>query len=360
MRSQISRNIKFFVFLFVSLAVSGLACGSDYTIGVYYFPGWKDRQPYAPAPFPWERIKYYPERKPLLGWYAEGDDHLMNTQLGWMRDHGIKFVAFDWYMGRDRRVYLEHSLAAYFRAQNRKDLKFTVLWANHDKFPSNIGDWDAMIRYWVKYYFPKSEFFRISGKPVVFVFSADALKIQAESFGETSKSLIARAQDIAKENGFEGIVFVAGSGANVPMISSYAKTSGYSGFSAYNYHGGPGDSRQSHSYPELDIGYRSQWNKFAENGNLPLIVPMTSGWDMRPWGGSKDALHDHSLSTSIEFRHHLEAARSFMDKHPVLTNRMGVICCWNEYGEGSFIEPTQKDGFDYLDQVKEVFGGVRR
>jgi hypothetical protein len=35
---------------------------------------------------------------------------------------------------------------------------------------------------------------------------------------------------------------------------------------------------------------------------------------------------------------------------------LGVICCWNEFGEGSYIEPTQKNGFSYLEKIKKVFG----
>lgn len=83
---------------------------------------------------------------------------------------------------------------------------------------------------------------------------------------------------------------------------------------------------------------------------------MTSGWDKRPRGGSKAPLHDDSRSTPGEFRNHLLAARAVIDKYPTLTRRMGVICCWNEYGEGSFIEPTKVDGMKYLEQIRGVFG----
>ncbi|MBK7050726.1 MAG: hypothetical protein IPH54_08055 [Rhodoferax sp.] len=32
------------------------------------------------------------------------------------------------------------------------------------------------------------------------------------------------------------------------------------------------------------------------------VVPMTSGWDKRPWGGSKDPEHDNSISTTASLR----------------------------------------------------------
>jgi hypothetical protein len=342
------------IILFIVLEVA--AEPVDYKIGVYYFPGWKDRQPHAPAPYPWERIKKYPEREPLLGWYDEGSDPVMKQQIDWMHAYGIKFVVFDWYYGKDKKVYLEHALASFLRSPNRKKLQFSILWANHDRMPASIDDWKSMVRYWVQYYFQRPEFMKLDGMPVVFIFSADLLKKQAESFGMSSKDLLISAETIARAGGLPGINFIAGTEANMPMISSYAKLSGYAAFSAYNYQRGSGDARESHSYSELDRGYQSHWQRFSDKGNLPLIVPMTSGWNKRPWGGSKDPAHDNSLGTPEEFRKHLNAAKRFMDANATLTRRMGVICCWNEYGEGSFIEPTDKMGFRYLEQVRDAFG----
>lgn len=355
---KIIGKFGFALCVLVSFLSGSAVAADDYKIGVFYYPGWKDKQAGAPTPTPWSRIQAFPEREPLLGWYDEGADDVMRQQLDWMQSYGVDFVAFDWYFVEGRKVLLEHALAAYLRAPNRAKTKFSLLWANHNGMPKNLLDWQTMVGYWVKYYFPRPEFLTVNGYPVIFVFSADSLKKQAEGFGTTSKELLDGAQSIARAAGFPGIYFVAGTGAYVSMIESYAKDSGYSAFSTYNYHNGPMAplNTPSKSFKELDQGYRAHWNRFAEKGSLPLIVPMTSGWDKRPWGGSTDPAHDNSLSTPDEFRAHLEAAKSFMDANPKLTNRMGVICCWNEFGEGSYIEPTKKDGFIYLDKVKKVFG----
>ena len=83
---------------------------------------------------------------------------------------------------------------------------------------------------------------------------------------------------------------------------------------------------------------------------------MTSGWDDRPWRGehTKD---EQSPSTLMQFEAHLREARALMDAHPVKTMKMGVICCWNEFGEGSYVEPTVAEGFQRLQVIKSVFGG---
>jgi hypothetical protein len=33
-----------------------------------------------------------------------------------------------------------------------------------------------------------------------------------------------------------------------------------------------------------------------------------------------------------------------------------MVCCWNEYGEGSYIEPTKMYDLEYLKRIKKVFG----
>lgn len=34
----------------------------------------------------------------------------------------------------------------------------------------------------------------------------------------------------------------------------------------------------------------------------------------------------------------------------------GTFRCWNEFGEGHYIEPTRGYGYAYLEVIREVFG----
>lgn len=327
-----------------------------YNIGVYYFPGWANHQKGAQFPLPWEKIKPFPEREPMLGWYKDGSDDVARQHIDWMADHGIDFVVFDWYWSKESAVYLEHALASYLRSPNRDRVGFSILWANHNQVPVSRDNFDRMIHYWVRYYFGQKGYLRVEGKPVVFIFYAEFLKNDAAKLGLSTKDLLDSAQEIAKQNGLPGIYFVAGTPAVSPMIDGYASASGYSALSAYNYHGGLKSPVMSRSFPELDAAYQEHWDRFGRKGDLPVIVPMTSGWDKRPWGGSRDPKHDESVSTPGQFERHLRAAKTFMDNTTNKTPKMGVICCWNEFGEGSYIEPTKQDGFSHLEKVKKVFG----
>ena len=344
------KRIALLVFLVAGL-LSNARAQADYQIGVYYFPGWRAGLKAAPSLVPWEAIKPFKEREPMLGWYDDGDVETVNTQLGWMRSHGLSYVVFDWYWGGGR-VHLEQALQAYFSAANRSQMPFALLWSNHDAAPTSAGDFSAMVRYWIDNYFKRPEMFKIDGKPVVFIFDHQHLQERARQFGSDVPSLLNTAQELVRAAGLPPIYFV-GSTFNNPKAASL----GYSATSAYNYQG---LDKPSRSYSQLVTDYAKAWEFQTGRHGVPYIVPMTQGWDRRPWGGSKDPEHDLSGGVPETFEQHLRAAKALMDRQPQQTLRMGVICCWNEFGEGSYIEPTKAAGFTYLERIKAVFGAGKR
>lgn len=319
-------------------------------LGVYYFPGWRDQTPHAPADYPWDRIKPYPEREPALGWYDEGDVSVMQAHVHAMADHGLSFIAFDWYWGRHDEVFLEHALKAFRQVPDRRGLQFTLLWANHDGAPASLPNFDRMVAYWIGNYFRDPSFLRVDGKPVVIIFSANELDNQATMLGMTPAMLMDRAQQKARSSGFPGIYFVAGTTSDEPKFHATSRSnSGYSAVTAYNLHWMPGASHPAYSYAELDAAYRKHWERYRTLGQLPVIFPMSSGWDKRPWGGSADPLADRSVATPDEFEQHVRAG--IQATQQAGQPQLGVICCWNEFGEGSYIEPTRKLGISVLERV---------
>lgn len=351
----------------LSAALLGMACAStpawaaapvEPGLGVFYFPGWRSDTPLAPGVKPWERIEKYPERKPLLGWYDEGEDSTMRQHLDWMLQYGLKFVVFDWYWGKDGRVYLDHALSAYLRAPQRNELPFSILWANHGDVPTNQANFERMVDFWIKYYAPRPEMMRIDGKPVVFFFSAQDLAERAKGFGSSTQKLLAIAQQRARDAGLPGFYFVAGVGGDTPgELMRNAKVMGYSAVSAYNLHAPMGkQSKLSHSFKELNEAYVTHWKEYAANSPVPVILPLIAGWDRRPWGGTYDPLHDQCMPTIEEFKNHLIEGRKALESLKQTGPKLGVVCCWNEFGEGSFIEPTRAQGKARLERIQEVFG----
>jgi hypothetical protein len=331
---------------------------SDLSVGVYYFPGWRDNMPGAPSAKPWRPLEGYADRKPLLGWYDEGDDDVMRQQLDWMIQYGVKFVAFDWYWdGKYNRALLEHALAAYFRAPQRNQVPFALLWANHGEVPSSQANFDRMVDWWVKYYAGRPEFLRIDGKPVVFVYSSAELAERAKAIGSSMKQLLAQAQQRARDAGLPGFYFVAGVTGDTPDLLRDARSMGYSAVTVYNLHSPSGqEGKLAHSYKDLSTAYQTHWRQYVASSSVPIILPMTAGWDRRPWGGTYDTKHDQCMSTLDEFKTHLSDARKFMEALKQPGPKLGIVCCWNEFGEGSFVEPTSAQGKGRLERILEVFG----
>lgn len=322
-------------------------------VGVYYFPGWD-----GSANRNWEPIKRYPERTPLLGWYDGADSATMRRQLDWMKTYGISYVAFDWYW-ENGDVHGDGALKAYLRIP-ANGVDFAVMWAN-DRIGIGQEEWRKIVKVWVDRYLKLPNYLMLNKQPVVFILSQQTFDKNAQDAGSSPVAYIQDAQKIARDAGLPGINLVAGfDDLSYTLVSNEAPAQGFGAVSAYNFHRPPwrpqrpGWNKLTHGYAKLDQAYRENWVE-GLTSKLPVVVPMTTGWDKRPWGGSADPLHDRSVATPAEFRAHLIAARQIMLKSGKAHSGLGVICCWNEYGEGSYLEPTRSRGFALLEQVRAVF-----
>jgi len=78
------------------------------------------------------------------------------------------------------------------------------------------------------------------------------------------------------------------------------------------------------------------------------------GWDSRPW---KSHPFFWSDNTPEKFRELCRRAKDVMDSSATAgpEKTTGIFCCWNEFGEGHYIEPNRGSGFSYLDAIREVF-----
>lgn len=326
------------------------------TIGVLYFPGWTSNLPGHPYPQPWQPIKNFPERKPLLGWYSEGSLDVARSHMTWMRDYGVDFVTYSWYWDGKNPAFA-HAIDAYRALPNDKP-RFAVMWANHATQPTSGVFFYSMVRFWIENYFKDPKYLRINGMPVAFIMLGGRLDEKARAFGSSADELLAKANQMAIVSGLPGIYFVGGGGI---LRDKDGGPKGFSAYFNYNLHSGPGnkisgENRMSRNYSELDQAYQEYWKLYSSNSNAPFITPLTAGWDKRPWGGSADPLHDNSSPRDGDFEKHLVAARDFLASSPHRSLNMALICCWNEFGEGSYIEPTQGIGFSKLRAIRNTFG----
>lgn len=317
-----------------------------FEVGAYYFPGWQTASQ-------WQPLQRFPERKPVLGWYREGDPEVADWHIKWAVEHGITFFAYDWYWSQGARQ-LEHALHdGYFKARYRHLLKFCLLWANHNPpGTSSQDDCLTVTRHWIENYFRRPEHLTFDGKPVVIIFSPERLTEDLGSAGVKRAFAAMRAE--CERAGLKGLHLIAcvGEAGGVRR----AAEEGYDAVTAYTWPGlGMSGEGKFAPYETLLAGYRRQWKQLQTESNLPLCpLPLNGGWDSRPWHGENNLVRFGR--TPELFRRHVRDAKEFLETPSQTSARKVVLIeAWNEWGEGSYVEPHSEFGFGYLDALREVF-----
>ncbi|MCP5528746.1 MAG: glycoside hydrolase family 99-like domain-containing protein, partial [Verrucomicrobiales bacterium] len=316
-------------------------------VGVYYFPGWKTASQ-------WQPLQRFPERKPVLGWYREGDPEVADWHIKWAVEHGITFFAYDWYWSQGTRQLEQALHDGYFKARYRHQLKFCLLWANHNPpGTSSLDDCLAVTRYWIENYFRRPEHLTFDGKPVMILFSPHRLTEDLGSDG------VKRAFDGMREEcrnaGLKGLFLIACVGDAGGARKAAAE--GYDAVTAYNWpHLGKTGEGNFAPFETLVPAYRRQWEHLIQESPVPLWpLPVCGGWDSRPWHGENNLVR-FGRTPELFKQHLLDAREVIQIRNPESERPKAVLVeAWNEWGEGSYIEPHSEFGFGYLDAIRDVF-----
>lgn len=320
-------------------------------VGVYYFPGWPNAKQ-------WQPLLPFPERRPVLGWYREGDPEIADWHIKWAVEHGITFFVYDWYWVQGRRQ-LEHGLHdGFFKARYRSLLKFCLLWANHN--PPNTSSRDDCLnvtRFWIENYFRQPEHVMLDGKPVVIIFAPENL---THDFGgsDNVRAVLDEMRVECVRAGLKGLYLMAR--VNDAAQARLAATEGYDAVTSYNWpHLGVPAGEMRAPFATLLEGYRRQWQHMLDTADIALVPPVCGGWDSRPWHGENNFIRFDR--TPALFQQHLRDARALLESNPrnPKVRDMLIIEAWNEWGEGSYIEPHTEYGFGYLDAVRNALTTAR-
>lgn len=166
---------------------------------------------------------------------------------------------------------------------------------------------------------------------------------------------LARASAVAA--GLPGIYFVGNSTGDWNEAGR-PRDQGYDALTGYFYNRGF-DGRvlpYPENYEQLVRGYGANWRWIIANMDIPYLPPTVFGWDRRPWG-IKAEYDACCVSTPDQYEAHLREAKRVVDANRARTKDFVMLCCWNEFGEGNYIEPTKHWGFQYLERIRNVFGG---
>ena len=355
------------------LAGGGLGPATRIDVATYYFPGYH-ADPRIDARkgkgwTEWDLVRaaeprfdgHAQPKVPAWGYQDESDPREMARKIDAAADNGIDAFIFDWYWYEDA-PYLNGAMdRGFLKARNRKRLKFALMWANHDWLdcmPAVEGKplpliyrggvdarvfghvADAAIRY-----FREPNYWRVGRKPYFSIYEVMTLVQSLGGLDKTREALDAfRAK--ARAAGLPGIHLNAvGWG---PLTPGAVTKLGFDSVTDYVW--------VHHLAPEPYQGWlqkaEAQWPEFQAKWPVPYFPNVSVGWDNTPrfsW------LTNVTLSTPAEFESALRAAKAYLDGRDELPKVL-TLNSWNEWTEGSYLEPDAKYGLGHLEAVRKIFG----
>lgn len=374
---------------------------SEITIATYYFGNYHPNDKRNMSAFgrswsEWEVVKHaktkFPNHQqpkvPLWGYGDESDSKVMERKIAAAADYGIGAFIFDWYY-YDDGPFLQGALdQGFLRAKNNSRLRFALMWANHDWDQSVFkAEHKAFYRgqvtpetfdhagdILIRNYFSRANYWKIDGKPYFSFYDLPKLIANFGGVQETREALD-RFRSKARAANLQGIHLnlvawqdVTFPGQSEPVNSAkLASELGFDSITSYTWvhHAQLHDPQTS--YADVRDQYFEYWNRAAIGLPLPYIPNVTMGWDRSPrdsipgGGFSNTYGKPNSYSNVVvgntpeEFE---EALRRVKGKllQSGSSLRILTICCWNEWTEGSYLEPDVNSGMKYLEAVRNVVG----
>lgn len=369
-----------------------------YQIAVYYFPNYhQDRQNeqwHGKGWTEWELVKHAKSRfpghqqpkVPLWGYEDESKPEVMEKKIAAAADHGISAFIFDWYW-YEEGPYLRAALdRGFLNADNNQRLKFALMWANHDwvdihpaprNQPYNVlrkgrvrpETFVQATEHVISNCFSHPSYWKVHGG---LFFSLYDLSQLIESFGGVKQAAEGledfRSRVRAAGRGNLHLNAVIGSQIPLPWEEQVQDNTrviedlGVDSVTHYAWlHHQPLPKFPFTSYAEYRDRAVKDWDRFLKKYKMPYLPNVIMGWDSTPRTIQSD-VYDHlgypflpilQNNYPSEFKKALEQVKQFLDK---TKSSIFTINAWNEWTEGSYLEPDTINGFGYLEAIKDVFG----
>ncbi len=328
-------------------------------------------------------------RVPLWGYEDESDPKVMAKKIDAAADHGLTGFIFDWYW-YDDGPFLDRCLErGFLHAPNNNRLKFALMWANHtwaDVHPARnkAADstvlykgavtrqtFDAFTDYVTGHYFVHPSYWMINGRPF---FSIYDTKEFVEGMGgiEQARAALEHFRAKVKRCGFLGLhlnFIIRDERILIGETEPYGQLPlieilGFDSCGSYVWiHDVPLPIFPATPYQYVADEVVKRWAKRASECPVPYIPNVTVGWDASPRVDRSKPFVNAGYpfmptlndATPEAFKQALVRAKRFVDsqKSPVKTL---TINAWNEWTEGSYLEPDTTYGMRYLEAIKDVFG----
>ncbi len=403
---NIFTSIKFILFLAVTIFL--ISCNSGVNnrskpdkiiVAAYYFPNYHTGDPRNEKQkgkdwSEWELVKAaqprFPGHRqpnvPAWGYTDEKDPQIMEMKIDAAVKHGIDCFIFDWYMYEDGPFLNQCIDDGFLKAPNNQEIKFAFMWANHDwidihpytrgvqqklLYPGKVSPerFEEIGDLLIRNYFTRPNYLKIDGKPYFSVYDIGKF---VESFGsaDSTKAAMIRLNQKAVKAGLKGIHWnmVAWGNPILPGEKVPANTAeiirqlGFDSATSYVWIHHTQLPKTQTDYNWVRDRYFEHWEKAKKEYGVPYFPNVTMGWDSSPrcdlnseWANvGYPFMNTIWNNTPANFKIALQKTKDKLLSDPN-GPRMLNINCWNEWTEGSYLEPDSVNGMKYLEAVKEVF-----
>ncbi|MFM8654355.1 MAG: glycoside hydrolase family 99-like domain-containing protein [Verrucomicrobiota bacterium] len=373
-------------------------------LGCYYFPNYhvdpRNEKVHGPGWTEWQLVRHATARfpghqqpkVPLWGHEDESKPEVMEKKIDAAADHGIDHFLFDWYHYEDG-PYLERCLEqGFLKARNVARIDFGLMWANHDwcnvhpmsrafgkelLYPGRVSP--KMFRFITDLildrYFSHPSYLKVEGCPYFSVYDLTKF-VEIHGSVEATRKAIDAFRERVRSAGFPNLHFNAVAWGkpvlpgekvirNLPQLIADL---GFDSVTSYVWiHHVELDQTPFTPFMTVLEEYLKVWNRMQEEYGIPYFPNLTMGWDNSPrtlqsdiWEPLPESTFSNCIggNTPEAFKKALEIYRERLGrrKGPNLMS----INAWNEWTEGSYLEPDRVTGMGYLEAIAKVFGSSAR
>lgn len=371
-----------------------------YTVACYYFPNYhvdaRNVLAHGEGWTEWELVKraeprfpgHRQPRVPAWGYTDEADPAQMAQKIDAAADHGIGAFIFDWYW-YDDGPFLQRGLEdGFLRAPNNGRLQFALMWANHNwvnihpaklhtpahlQYPGNVTPetFAGICDYVIEQYFPHPSYWLLDGCPYFSIYEIGRF-IEPMGGLEAARDALQAFREKTKAAGFPdlhlnivvwGFKVLPGE-ITIRNPAELAAHLGCASVTSYVWiHHVPLRDFPCTDYRSVMEQAEQHWHNTAKEFTVPYHPNVTMGWDASPRTVQSDRYVNAGYpfmptldgNTPDAFREALFRCKAFLDTRPA-PDRILTINAWNEWTEGSYLEPDTESGMGYLEAIRSVFG----
>ena len=296
-----------------------------------------------------------------LGYYDLRDGRTLERQAELAQSHGVSGFCFYWYWFNGRKP-LELPLLQMLES-GRPDFPFCLCWANEGWTRKWAGGEDVILGHdysveddrrhvaELTRYMSDARYIRTNGAPMMLIYRAGGLP--------DSPSYLAHLRRLFADAGIAHVHFALVESAEFAWAHRDPRVLGFDSSVEFPPHGGSGQLTKpltmiNQSFGGAIFDYRETAVRYATAPlpDYPRSRSVMMGWDNTARYQDNPAIFVNA--TPGGYRAWLESAIADVKATRCGEDRMVFINAWNEWGEGTYLEPDTRWGLGYLNATRSA------